>query len=110
MTIGIYCIRNLINNKVYIGQSQNIEIRWTEERNTWNINHYAHPLNNSFKKHGLHNFEFIIIEECSLDIIDELEIQWISFFDSCNLDKGYNLALGGKSKGEDLKCQEKLVL
>ena len=28
MSCGIYKITNLINNKVYIGQSQNIEHRW----------------------------------------------------------------------------------
>lgn len=30
--VGIYQIKNLRNNKVYIGQSKNIYSRWTDHR------------------------------------------------------------------------------
>ena len=33
MSIGIYKIQNLKNNKVYIGQSMDIEKRWKQQRN-----------------------------------------------------------------------------
>ena len=32
MSIGIYKIENLVNHKVYIGQSKNIERRFREHR------------------------------------------------------------------------------
>ena len=32
MSIGIYMIRNLSNNKVYIGQSTNINRRWNDHK------------------------------------------------------------------------------
>ena len=34
--IGIYKITNLINNKSYIGLSNNIERRWSEHKNVSN--------------------------------------------------------------------------
>ena len=33
--IGIYKITNIINNKIYIGQSVNIERRWTQYKNIY---------------------------------------------------------------------------
>jgi predicted GIY-YIG superfamily endonuclease len=30
MSIGIYKIENLLNGKIYIGQSKHIETRWSE--------------------------------------------------------------------------------
>jgi hypothetical protein len=56
--LGIYQIKNLINNKIYIGKSQDIERRWQQHR-------YGKTnliLSNSIKKYGINNFEFIILE------------------------------------------------
>ena len=36
--IGIYKIENIINNKVYIGSSNNIERRWKEHKRLLNNN------------------------------------------------------------------------
>lgn len=59
---GIYKIRNCINGKVYIGQSINIKNRWKAHKdNITTI--YNHPLYNAFRKYGISNFEFSIIEE-----------------------------------------------
>lgn len=92
---GIYYIKNLVNNKYYIGQSHDIYKRWIREKkylrsdNTaWN----AH-LQNAWKKYGEDNFEFAIIEECTIENLDEREIYWIQFFDSFN--NGYNKTIGG---------------
>ena len=107
MKIGIYCIRNLVNNKVYIGQSQHIQARFNEHRADLRHSRHHNPcLTNSWNKYGPENFEFTIIEECTLDVIDELEIQWIQFSDSCNLDKGYNLSTGGESSARGVKRTE----
>ena len=40
--IGIYKITNLINQKIYIGQSINIEQRWKEHRKTMNSKKCKH--------------------------------------------------------------------
>lgn len=94
--IGIYAIRNKINGKVYIGQSVNILQRWNDHKRRsryeeYEGNHY--PLYRAFKKYGVDNFEFILLEECNKNILNEREIYWIKKYNSYN--DGYNATLGG---------------
>ena len=42
-------------------------------------------------------FNFIILEECSSNLLDEKEKYWIEFYDTTNPEKGYNLTTGGQS-------------
>lgn len=88
---GIYKITNKINHKVYIGQSQNIFKRWDEHRYSRNCD--ERPLYRAFRKYGLENFIFEIIEICAIEELNEKEIFWIQYYDSYN--KGYNLTPGG---------------
>lgn len=98
MKIGIYKITNLKNNKVYIGQSRNISQRWkrhvSDSKNSSKPG-YDYPLYRAFRKEGIENFEFTILEECSYDELNEKEIAIISLFDATNPSKGYNLTRGG---------------
>lgn len=92
--VGIYKITNLINGKVYIGQSLDIHTRWNthKNKNTWGKNQAIYK---AFKKYGIENFEFSIIELCDEKELNEKEIFYIELYDSFN--KGYNMTLGGKS-------------
>jgi group I intron endonuclease len=95
---GIYKIENLINGKVYIGQSQNISQRWIAHRNrpfNTNASQYDSPLYRAIRKYGLENFSFEVLEEVEKDKLDEREIYWISNFKSNDSSKGYNLTTGG---------------
>jgi len=93
---GVYKIENLVNGKVYIGQSEDIIRRWrghkSELKNNKKSNKY---LQNSWNKYGENNFNFSIIEECSIDNLSILEDEWIKFYDSINIENGYNLQTGG---------------
>lgn len=65
--IGVYKITNLINNKCYIGQSQNIEQRWKRHIATAfneNDNAYNYPLYCDIRFYGIDNFAFEVIELC----------------------------------------------
>ena len=96
MSCGIYKITNLINNKVYIGQSQNIEQRWIShkyESINSNQDQYNYSIHRAFRKYGLDNFSFSIIELTEKDKLNEREKYWISFFDSFK--NGYNETEGG---------------
>jgi len=76
--IGIYKIVSP-SGKVYIGQSVNVKKRWCsyDERT-------AGPhLINSFNKYGFDNHIFEIIEECSIEQLNERETYW----KQCELDK-----------------------
>ena len=94
MSIGIYKIQNLLNDQVYIGQSVDIEKRWSTHRaELKNNNHHNMHLQNAWNKYGESNFEFSIVEECNVDQLNQAEINWILKFNSYV--NGYNLTTGG---------------
>jgi group I intron endonuclease len=63
MISGIYQIKNLKNNKIYIGSSKNIKERFLQHKYNLKNNKHCNPiLQNSWNKYGEENFEFIIIE------------------------------------------------
>lgn len=93
--IGIYKITNKNNGKVYIGQSNDIERRFNEHKKirSLTIDDYINVL-------GADQFDFEILEECSLDDLDQKEQDYIKKYNS--KENGYNNQLGGynNSKGE----------
>lgn len=92
--IGIYKIQNLINGKIYIGQSVHVKTRFNQHKAEAR-NGNNRPLYNAIRKYSIENFSFEIIEECSQESLDEREIYWIQYFNSFK--NGYNLTPGGNS-------------
>lgn len=107
--IGIYKIVNKINNKVYIGQSINIDKRIKEH--FWKSQcekdvSYNSALHNAIRKYGKENFEWEIIEECEIEEIDEKEKYYIQFYNSL-APNGYNILAGGqKFRAEPNRCKK----
>lgn len=96
--IGIYGIHNKVNDKWYVGQSNNIRKRNLYElRNLRNgVFHYNNSNNHivqAWQKYGENAFEWVVLEECEIDKLDEREIFWIKEKDSYR--NGYNQTLGG---------------
>lgn len=91
--IGIYKIINRVNNKIYIGQSVDINYRlYIHKRNV--KKNKRHPLYASMRKHDIENFEFIIIEQVhDIGKLDEREQYWINHYKSNDKNYGYNLRL-----------------
>lgn len=88
---GIYKIVNCINNKVYIGQSIDIEKRFQEHKYNIKTN-IKHPLYKSIRKYGIGNFEFIIIEHVINDNeLNKREQHWLDYYNSYEKDFGYNI-------------------
>lgn len=89
---GIYRIRNIVNNKVYIGSAVDIKKRWRDHK--WylkeNKHHNSH-LQSSYNKYGLENFEFTIELECGLNdlLIEERGI--IRKYNADDNQFGYNV-------------------
>lgn len=91
---GIYKITNLINNKVYIGQSIDIDKRWGKHRrNAYNPNThtYEYPLYRAIRKYGLDNFAFEVLEETSESLLTEEEQYYIDKYNALDPNFGYNL-------------------
>lgn len=99
---GIYKIENLINGKIYIGKSVNIEKRFrTHINDSFNKNkpEYNHLIHKAIRKYKVENFSFDIIEECDENELNSREMYWIHIYDCCVLDgrnKGYNMTRGGE--------------
>ena len=91
MTIGIYKIENLVNRKVYIGQSINVEKRLQKhEIELRNNYHYNNHLQRAWNKYGSDNFTIELIEECSKELLTDKEKHWIDHYSSLDLSCGYN--------------------
>lgn len=105
---GIYKIENLVDNKVYIGQSINIKgSRWPAHLHMLKNNiHYNRHLQNAWNKYGKENFEFSIIEECNMDRLDEIEMYYIDLYKSYLPEFGYNCNLGGQGEGGHIPNEE----
>lgn len=88
----IYIVINDINHKVYIGQtSTSLKQRWHEHTHT-DLNNGSH-FHNALLKYGIDKFHMYLLEECTIDQLNEREIYYISIFDSYT--NGYNMTPGG---------------
>jgi group I intron endonuclease len=79
--IGIYKITSL-TNKVYIGQSVNIFKRKNSYKKC-NKNTIGYKIYNSINKHGWENHKHEIIEECTIEQLNEKE----TYYKQIELDK-----------------------
>jgi group I intron endonuclease len=91
----IYMIKNITNNKIYIGQTTRAFNERIQNYENWLGNDY---LNNSIKKYGWDNFEFSIIDTAkTIDELNKKEIQYINKFNSRDRNFGYNIEFGGRN-------------
>lgn len=85
----LYKITNKINSKCYIGQTNNIGARLNKHRRG-----ASGFVGKIIKISGKENFDFVVLAECSDDLIDAMEIAAIKHF-KCLAPDGYNLESGG---------------
>lgn len=110
---GIYKIQNVIDNKVYIGQSIDIERRIYEHQYHLNKNlHYNEHLQWSWNKHGEDNFIIEVIECCDINKLNNKEIYWIKHYKATDSNFGYNMQSGGNAgstASEDTKLKQSMI-
>lgn len=111
--IGIYKIKNKINNKIYIGQSLNIKRRIAEHK-TPNAKG-NNKLHNDIQELGVDNFEFEILEICNKDKLNEREQYYIKklnpYYNKVGkkrtLEERKNISLGTKKWFDSLPEERK---
>ena len=98
-TVAIYKATNILNGKMYIGQTTRPERRFAEH--TWQGSK-SKILSTAIKKHGKENFEFNIMCWCpDKAYADMVETKLIEAHDTRRV--GYNICVGGEGfgSGED---------
>ena len=103
--ISLYKITNLINGKIYIGQTIEPTKRWHQHKR--DAADPKVPFHFAIKKYGNHNFEFEVIASCKAwEDANYIETLLVTQYDSFVANgKGYNATLGGMNapKTEDWK-------
>ncbi len=87
------------NGKYYVGQTKNINIRWSQHKNaTYTPNNpaYTFPLYKAIRKYGWDNIKKEILEECPIDELNSKEVDYIQFY-NCVSPNGYNMNTGGNN-------------
>lgn len=101
---GIYLIQ-YPNNKVYIGQAQNIRARILEHNCRARNNKRGDGRQLQLCDQKIQQYfpwgvqEYFILERCDKEMLDDREKHWIAFYDALNKQKGYNFLDKGNVSG-----------
>ena len=71
---GIYMIQNNIDGKMYVGQAEDIGLRWSSHLSL--LQSGKHPskyLQQAVNKYGIENFSFTVLCECEKEMLNEME-------------------------------------
>lgn len=104
-----YCVykhTNLINNKVYIGQTcQKPEYRWGSKGQNYKSGHFRSAID----KYGWNNFSHeILYDDLTSEEANRLETELIIKYNSDNPEYGYNLDKGGNSKVPNQEVRDRM--
>lgn len=100
-TIGIYVLKFLGTSKVYVGQSVNIEKRYTIHRRKLKDGTHNYKMLEAYKKFGMPELEIIL--ECDKKDLNNCEAEAFEIYDAIH--NGFNIAtepsihLEGSSNG-----------
>lgn len=108
---GIYCIRNVVNNKVLVGQTLlPFKNRWNIHVNSLLKGSHENPhLQYAFHKYNKDAFRFEVLEETNGDLNDR-EVWWINHLMSQNPSRGYNIRDGGSHGKMSETSRQKMSL
>lgn len=112
ITQGIYRIRNLINNKIYIGSScTSLSKRFIIHKHYLRKNkHHSAHLQRAWNKYGEENFRFEIVELCNKELCLIREQEYIDSFNTVKM--GYNvcpIAINCKGRKVSIKTRNKIA-
>lgn len=106
---GIYYIKNIINNKLYVGQSIDVYTRLSRHKTDLRGGRDSKHLQKAYDKYGEDNFEFVLFMECEAEDLDFWEKHYIAEWNTQDENCGYNLD-GGGSKSRLMSEETKLLM
>jgi len=81
MASGIYIIKCSKNGKFYIGQAQNLKIRWSQHKSSLKRNNHKNKhLQNMWNKYGESSFKFQILEYWPIEKLTEREQHYMDIY------------------------------
>lgn len=102
---GVYLIWNSVENKGYIGQSQNMHVRCTSHLNALRRGeHDNKKMQDSWNRYGEDTFFFMSLMTCEIEELCEWEVYWIEFFGWTHI---YNIWNGCPIRGNKLREEQK---
>jgi group I intron endonuclease len=109
MISGIYCIKNTVNGRVYVGSAINVERRWREHGAALSKGTHDNAiLQRSWMKHGPDSFLFSVIEYVAdkKDLIPREQF-WINKMNAIG-ERGYNMCpFAGNCLGKKFSAESK---
>jgi group I intron endonuclease len=115
MVYHIYCITNKLNNKSYVGQTQDPQERWAKHiydafriKNPDKKYSRKFAFQNAIAKYGENNFHWQIIDRLdTLEEANEAEEFYIAYLGT-QTPNGYNILPGGKNRILPASSREKI--
>ena len=114
MIFYIYQYTNLINNKKYVGQTNNLDRRIKEHKsNSFNPKsvNYNNIIHKAIRKYGYDNFQIDVLEivNGTYEDVNEREKYWIKQQKSLINESGYNVIEGGNNSWRSFLSQEDVM-
>lgn len=104
MKFYIYAIKNLINNKIYIGSTKSFQSRkYFHFYQLKHGTHHSSHLQKAYDKYGKEQFAFELIEENIIDNRKDRELYYINLYNSFDRKCGYNIYEPNDNK---FKCSQ----
>ena len=108
--LGVYTITNSINNKIYVGKSNNCYNRFSKHKSALNKNtHPNNHLQSAWNKYGEDNFKFEILEEYPNigNLLSSIEHYWCNMLNCHNRQFGYNIRPTSHNENNKLSQETK---
>lgn len=109
----IYCFENKINHHKYVGQTNNLKVRYSAHKSqSYNPNSkdYDCLFHKKIRQYGLENFDFYVLEEINekdQNFVNFREQFWIEQLKTwCRYGEGYNENTGGNQYKKNLSISD----
>lgn len=111
MNTGIYAIRNITNDKRYIGSTTELNERYYEHKRGLNKGTHFNPyLQKAWNKYGECSFVYETVEYCDVGVLLDREEYWIKELKSHKSENGYNICRKPRASRLGVKASSETIL